>query len=133
MPQEASNPQRFQWHDPADAGGPAPPTPDEAALGAAVKAALESGDAGERVLVEEMEALREVASRHGASRQVSEAIAVDLVAAILTVNYRGLKRPPDFWKSMAAKIAAVLLESPSAQARLENLWRRLIELHGPDA
>ena len=108
-------------------------SPDEGALEAAVRTTLESAPGDARATAEEIAALREVAVRFGPCPLNFEPIAIELVAAIINVNYGGLYRTPDVWRAIALKIASALYESPAARSRLENLWRRLHESHGPDA
>jgi predicted metal-dependent hydrolase len=100
---------------------------EEGALEAAVKATLEAADVAERVTAEEIDALQAIARRYGPVPLTLAPIAIDLVAAIINVNYGGLNRAPEVWQTMATKIATVLYESPAAQQRLENLWRQLLE------
>lgn len=107
--------------------------PDETALRAAVSASLAAGEGPELATVAEIEQLLEVVRRRGTGPLVLEPIATELVAAIVSVNYQGLNRSPEFWRIIAAKIAAVLYEAPAARARLENLWRRLVESYGAHA
>jgi hypothetical protein len=58
---------------------------------------------------------------------VLDPIAIDMVEAIILVNYGQLRRPPELWRSIARQIAATLMDAPSARARLVNLWARLLE------
>ena len=102
-----------------------PAAQEAEALDAVVRATLESAD--ERVTPEEIEALTAVARRLGDLPLAFDPIAVELVEAIINVNYGQLRRPPEVWRSTAVKIATLLFESPAAHARLENLWRRLVE------
>jgi hypothetical protein len=111
-------------------------TMDRRAFDAVLRATLDSDAADQRVTAEEVAALGEVARRHGNVPLAYDPIAVDLVEAIIQVNYGHMKRPPEIWRSTAVRIAAVLFESPAARARLENLWARLLETNahpGADA
>jgi hypothetical protein len=103
------------------------------AIDAVVRTTLELADGGEKASLEEVAALREVASRYGPADLVLDPVAIELVAGIIKVNYGALNRQPEFWQAVAEKIAAVLFESPAAKARLENLWRRLGESNAQDA
>jgi hypothetical protein len=107
--------------------------PDESALDAAVRATLESADGDQQITAEEIGALREVARRLGATPLSLDPVAVELVEAIINVNYGQLHRSPEVWHAVAVRIATVLYESPAARTRLENLWLQLIESHGCDA
>jgi hypothetical protein len=107
-----------------------PSTVDAGALDAVLRATLESGEGDERVTADEVEALRAVARGRGGPL-VFDPVAVELVEAIILVNYGHLKRPPEVWRAVAVKIATLLFESPTSRARLENLWARLLETHGP--
>jgi hypothetical protein len=113
----------------ADSSPPLSPV-DEGALDAVVRATLESDEADVRVTPEEISALSDVARRHGPGPLTFEPAAVELVEAIIQVNYGQLRRPPEVWHATAVKIATLLFDSPTARARLENLWNRLIESHG---
>jgi hypothetical protein len=101
------------------------------ALDAVVRATIDSASAEEQVTPEEIEALRAVAQRLGPGPLVLDPVSVELVEAIINVNYGQLRRAPEVWRATAVKIATLLFDSPSARARLENLWQRLIESHGP--
>ena len=61
---------------------------------------------------EEIEALRDVARRHGPAPLAYDPIAIELVEAIILVNYGRLRRPPEVWRATAAQIAAVLSNRP---------------------
>jgi hypothetical protein len=115
-----------------DATAPAQPIDDDA-LDAVMRATTVSGDGDQQVTNEEIEALRAVARRLGPAPFTFDPMAVDLVDAIIQVNYGRLGRPPEVWRSTAVKIAAVLCDSPTTRARLENLWNRLLESHAPGA
>src|SRR5262245_58299420 len=103
---------------------------DAGALDAVLRATLDAAELDERVTSEEVEALRAVAARHGDAPLSYDPIAIELVLAIMQVNYGHLKRSPDVWRSTAVKIATLLFDSPTGRARLENLWSRLVESHG---
>jgi hypothetical protein len=107
------------------------PALDAGALDAVLRATLESAESDERVTSEEVAALRDVARRHGPRPLVLDPIAIDLVQALILVNYGALRRPPEVWQATAAKIATLLFDSPTTRARLENLWARLHEADGP--
>jgi hypothetical protein len=107
-----------------------PAAVDAGALDAVLRATLESGIGEERVTGEEVAALRAVARRHGGALAFDPA-AIELVEAIILVNYGHLKRPPEVWRAVAVKIATLLFETPTSRARLENLWARLLEADGP--
>ena len=107
------------------------PAVDAGALDAVLRATLESAESDERVTSEEVDALRDVARRHGPGPLTLDPVAIDLVQAIIVVNYGALRRPPEVWQATAAKIATLLFDSPTTRARLENLWARLLESNGP--
>jgi hypothetical protein len=106
------------------------PAVDAGALDVVLRATLESAETDERVTREEVDALREVARRRSPGPLVFDPVAIELVEAIIVVNYGQLRRPPEVWRATAVKIATLLFESPTTRARLENLWARLIESHG---
>jgi hypothetical protein len=101
---------------------------EQAALDAVLRATADT-DADERVTAAEVEALRDVARRHGPVALTLEPIAVELVEAIILINYGHLRRPPEVWRATASRIASLLFESPVPRARLENLWARLLDTH----
>jgi hypothetical protein len=106
---------------------------DSSAFEAVVRTTLEFADGGEKVSAEEFAALGEIARRYGPGELVWNPVAIEMVSAIIKVNYGALNRQPEFWQAVAEKIAAVLFESPAAKARLENLWDRLVESNARDA
>jgi hypothetical protein len=118
----------FSWQDAANEQA----TPDAQALEAAVRAAIDAGESLTDISPAELEALRQVVRRWRDEPLVLEPVAVAIVAAIIEVQYRHLSRPPEFWHAASTWIAAVLFETPSARARLEILWRRLVEVYGSD-
>jgi len=97
------------------------------ALEEAVHRTLANTESGGPVTREEITALQAVAARHGDVPLTLDPIAIELVEAIINVNYGHLRRPREVWQRTAAKIARLLCDSPEARARLENLWRRLVE------
>jgi hypothetical protein len=120
---------RFAARETTDA--PADQSAAEAgALDAVLRATLDAAELDERVTSEEVEALRAVAARFGDVPLSYDPIAIELVLAIMQVNYGHLRRKADVWRSTAVKIATLLFDSPTGRVRLENLWSRLIESHG---
>ncbi len=97
------------------------------ALEAAVRATLSNSEAEGEVTAEEIAALQSVAKRHGNVSLTFEPIAIELVEAIISVNYGHLQRSDEVWKGAANKVAQLLFDAPEAHARLENLWHRLVE------
>ena len=70
----------------------------------------------------QIEALKEVARRHPGERLALDPIAVELVLAILSVQFGALALPEPVWQEAASQIAQALLEDPVARPRLEALW-----------
>jgi hypothetical protein len=105
---------------------------DEGALNAAVRATLAGAEGNARITEEEIAALSRVARRLGRVPLELDPVVIELVEAVIGVNYGHVQRSPEVWHGIAVKIAAVLFDSPTARLRLENLWRRLTE-NGPDA
>jgi len=70
----------------------------------------------------QIEALKEVARRHPGERLVLDPIAVELVLAILGVQFGASALPAPVWQEAAWQIAQALLEDPVARPRLEALW-----------
>jgi len=105
----------------SDAAGP-----ESGVLDDVVRATIASAETDDRLTSQELAALKEVARRWGDAPFSLEPIAVELVQAIVMTNYGQLRAQQD-WPSMTARIARNLYESPAANARLNNLWRRLVE------
>ena len=97
------------------------------ALEDAVRVTLSNTEADGLVTPEEIAALQGVARRHGRVPLILDPVAIELVEAIINVNYGHLQRPREVWQATATKVAKVLFDAPEAHARLENLWCRLVE------
>ena len=106
---------------------------DAAALDQVVRTTVESIEAEEQVTAEELAALGAVAGRLGDQPLTLDPVAIALVEAMIMVNYGHLKRAPEVWAGTAHKIATLLFDSPASRARLDNLWRRLLEAYGTGA
>jgi hypothetical protein len=74
----------------------------------------------------DMQRLREVARRHAECRAVTEAIAVELVRAVLEGHFVGGDVLKGIGPGAANQIAQTLLDDPAAKARIERFWNRLI-------
>lgn len=70
----------------------------------------------------QIEALKAVARRHPGERLVLDPIAVELVLAVLSVQFGALAAAAPVWQEAAWQIAQALLEDPVARPRLEALW-----------
>jgi hypothetical protein len=111
-----------QYEDPHDEA------PREAdVLDQIVRATIVSAESQPPITSEEMAALKAVASRWGDVALTLDPIAVELVEAIILANYGQLNRSPEQWRAASTRIAKHLVDSPATNARLNNLWRRLIE------
>jgi len=84
--------------------------------GAAVK--LDPGD---------LEALRKVARTHRGKPLVLDPVAVELVYAILCVQFPEQFRSAVTAKAMSAEIARALIDDPTGRQRLEAIWTDLGE------
>lgn len=71
------------------------------------------------------EAFREVAARHRGEPLTLEPVTIDLVGAVLRVQWGIPQNDSDFWKAVTQRIAQSLFEDPPAHARLETFWARL--------
>jgi hypothetical protein len=126
--------QRWPSGEPSANVDPSPTSLENpSAFESVVRTTLELADRGDNASAEEVTALREVARRYGPGDFVWNPMAIELVAAIVKVNYGALNRQPEFWQAVAEKITTVLFESPAAKARVDNLWRRLGESNARDA
>lgn len=106
---------------------------DAEALDQVVRTMVESLEADEQATAEEIAALGAVATRLGNLPLTLDPVVIALVEAMITVNYGHLKRAPEIWTGTAHKIATLLFDSPAARARLDNLWRSLLERYGTAA
>jgi hypothetical protein len=70
----------------------------------------------------QIEALKEVARRHPGERLALEPIAVELVLAVVSVQFGALGVSAPVWQEAAWQIAQALWEDPVARPRLETLW-----------
>jgi len=104
-----------------------PTSQEEQALEDAVRTTLVNTEADGPVSPEEIAALQGVAKRHGHGPLTLDPIAIELVEAMIQVNYGHLQRPREVWQETATRVAKLLCDAPEARARLENLWRRLVE------
>lgn len=75
----------------------------------------------------ELEALLQVARRHGNADLSLQPVAVELVEAVLWTRFRAVSGRGDLWQSLAVRIAATLWEDPTSRGRLQVLWSRLTE------
>jgi len=104
------------------------PTSQEVqALEDAVRTTLVNSEADGPVSPEEIAALQGVAKRHGHVPLTLDPVAIELVEALINVNYGHLQQHTEVWQKTAKKIATLLCDAPEAHARLENLWHRLVE------
>jgi hypothetical protein len=68
--------------------------------------------------------LRAVADRYRGRPLKLEPIAVELVAAAIAGLCPANKNTV-FWRDLAARVAAILMDDPATTARLDSLWTRL--------
>lgn len=74
---------------------------------------------------EEMAAVEEVARRLKGHAFALEPVVVDLVGAMLLVEFGRQWTSPGLWEVVSRRIARVLFEDPTSRTRLETLWTRL--------
>jgi hypothetical protein len=99
---------------------------DRQALEQALQETFLAAGSGGEIDPEEMEALCEVAARHG-SEEITLDITAALIQAILTTHFRSLSAGISFWETVSREIARTLWEDPQTEARLTALWQRLRE------
>lgn len=75
----------------------------------------------------QIEALKEVARRHPGAKLVLDPIAVELVLAVVGVQFGALAVAASVWQEAAWQIAQALWEDPVARPRLEALWGHLAD------
>jgi len=97
---------------------------DRGALEQALQETIDAASSGTPIDPAEMQAIREVATRH-TSGQITLDIAADLIQAVLVTHYRALRASASFWQTIARDIARTLCDDPQAEARLNTLWQRL--------
>lgn len=74
---------------------------------------------------EEMAAVEEVARRLKGHAFALDPVVVDLVGAMLLVEFGRQWTSPGLWEVVSRRIARTLFEDPRSRARLETLWTRL--------
>ena len=72
----------------------------------------------------EMQALREIADRYRGRPLELEPVAVELVAAVID-GICPAKKKTEFWHDLTLQVARILMDDPSAYARMNSLWIRL--------
>src|SRR5262245_49062730 len=75
----------------------------------------------------EISLLRQVADRHRRQPFDVEPMVLDLVETVLKEHYQTLFSSPEKWQAMVREIARTLYEDPLSRARLERLWKQLLE------
>jgi hypothetical protein len=85
---------------------------------------LDACQPGDQIPAAEMDALRAVADRYRGRPLKLEPIAVELVAAAIAGLCPANKNTV-FWRDLAARVAAILMDDPATTARLDSLWTRL--------
>jgi len=128
MPEETPDDETPDMARPAETVSSGLPTFQEVqALEDAVRTTLVNSEADGPVSPEEIAALQAVAKRHGHVPLTLDPVAIELVEAIVLVNYGHLQRHSEVWQKTAKKIATLLCDAPESHARLENLWHKLVE------
>lgn len=124
------SPAQPQPPDPRDSAAEPPSTPsasadDIAALQRVLEESLAATSSDELLEAVEIDALREVAQRHREDAFNCDAVAVELVGALLKAYFDTAGRRGDLWQSVAGPVADALCRHPESRARLERLWARL--------
>ena len=73
----------------------------------------------------EMEAVEEVARRLAGESFALDPVVVELVGAMLLVQYGSQWNSPGLWRVVSERIARSIFEDPLSRERMERLWDRL--------
>ena len=73
----------------------------------------------------EMEAVEEVARRLGGHPFALDPVVVELVGAMLLVQYGSQWNSPGLWRVVSERIARTIFEDPLSREQMERLWDRL--------
>ena len=73
----------------------------------------------------EMDAVEEVARRLEGHRFALDPVVVELVGAMLLVQYGSQWNSPGLWRVVSERIAGRIFEDPLSRERMERLWDRL--------
>ena len=76
----------------------------------------------------DLDALRQVAQHYRGQPLVLEPITVELVEAVLGVQFPDRPQASPSWKAMSESIAQSLFDDPASRQRLEGIWTRLAEI-----
>jgi hypothetical protein len=74
---------------------------------------------------QQIAAIRAVARRRAGEGLILDPVLIELVEAVLSVQFRGLADGSPIWKQAARQIAQTLFDDPVARGRLEALWNNL--------
>ena len=73
----------------------------------------------------EMEAVEEVGRRLAGHPFALDPVVVELVGAMLLVQYGSQWNSPGLWRVVSERIAGRIFEDPLSRERMERLWDRL--------
>ena len=99
--------------------------PDASLLESVLRQTEAMTDADEPPSRAEMEAVEEVARRLAGEPFSLDPVAVELVSAMLLVQYGSQWNSPGLWRVVSERIARSIFESPPSRERMERLWDRL--------
>ncbi len=103
----------------ASAGG------DASLLESVLRQTAAMADSEEPPSREEMEAVEEVARRLAGEPFALDPVVVELVGAMLLVEYGNQWNSPGLWRVVSERIARTIFEDPLSRERMEKLWDRL--------
>ena len=112
----------------ADSGDQTPPDPK--LLEQVLQETVSAASSGEPIAPEQLQALAEVAGRHAGKASTLDAVAAELVEAILRKRFEKLDQSNRSWREMSSQIAETLLEDTPSRDRFEQLWERLSKAAG---
>ena len=98
---------------------------DPALLQKVLQQTLAAMTATQRIAPAEMAALQAIARRHHGA-QLDEAIATELVQAVLCGQGDYPDKPPPIWRTTSQRVAQLLLDDPEASERLHRMWMELM-------
>ena len=102
-------------------------TPESGLLEQVLQKTLSAAGEGGSLDEPQLAALVEVARRHQGRPLSIDPVIVDLVRAILHINFSRLPASDAVWQVMSRQIAATLWDDRRSQERLERFWARLSE------
>jgi hypothetical protein len=105
------------------AGAPAPE--DASLLESVLRQTAAMADSDEPPSRAEMEAVEEVGRRFAGRAFSLDPVVVELVGAMLLVQYGSQWNSPGLWRVVSERIARSIFEDPLSRERMERIWDRL--------